>query len=181
MGLFLSNKLSSTWHRQALTWFHLLIFVKWKANSPKERGHTNHHRPVSSRHVSEVKCLHKGPVKYSCRPGFWNFNFQFLLDLLDWFPFHGGESTVKRCQGDRGEKDLVNQNNLCDAQRSPTWKCLPYKCQPLKNDVGMDEAAVDKESSHLFKVDLFQSTLMAYQLLRQVGRWVKGAVRRHTS
>ena len=45
----------------------------------------------------------------------------------------------------------------------------------------MDEAAVDKESSHLFKVDLFQSTLMAYQLLRQVGRWVEGAVRRHTS
>ena len=45
----------------------------------------------------------------------------------------------------------------------------------------MDEATVDEKSSHLFKVDLFQSTLMAYQLLRQVGRWVKGAVRRHTS
>ena len=54
------------------------------------------------------------------RPCFWNFNFQFLLDLLDWFPFHGGESTVKRCQGDRGEKDLVDQNNLRDPQRSPT-------------------------------------------------------------
>ena len=158
------------------------------------------------------------------RPCFWNFNFQFLLDLLDRFSFHGGESTVKRCQSDRSEKDLVNQNNFCDPQRSPTeirrywdkfifdaifssiiqeylwgkiewlarkknnfteiyrpWKCLPYECQPLENDVGVDEAAVDKESSHLFKVDLFQSTLMAYQLLCQVGRWVEGAVRRHTS
>ena len=70
-------------------------------------------------------------------------------------------------------------HNLTEIYRP--WKCLPYECQPLENDVGVDEAAVDEESSHLFKVDLFQSTLMAYQLLCQVGRWVEGAVRRHTS